>query len=105
MNRLPGMQPETPGGAFAKLFASLLLIAVGLIALFFGAVIIAVLIGLAAILFVFLYFRAWWLRHKLGLDVHPRHSSRKAHDDRVTIEGEYTVESENQDSREKPQNR
>jgi len=89
--RLQGMPPQSQRGPVARLLASLLLIAVGAVAMFFGAIIIAVLVGIAAILFIFLYLRAWWLRRKLGLDVHPRHS-RKPRDNGVTIEGEYTVE-------------
>ncbi len=91
MFRLQGMPPQSQRGPIARLLASLLLIAVGAVAVFFGAIIIAVLVGIAAILFIFLYLRAWWLRRKLGLDMHPRHS-RKPRDNGVTIEGEYTVE-------------
>jgi len=90
MFRLQGMQPQPQRGPLTRLLASLLLIGVAVIALFFGAIIIAILIGIAAILFIFLYLRAWWLRRKLGLNVHPHHS-RKRNDTGVTIEGEYTV--------------
>jgi len=96
--RLQGMQPQLQRNPFARLLVSLLLIAVGAIAVFFGAIIIAVLIGFVAILFIILYLRAWWLRHKFGLNVHPQHS-RKTPDSGVTIEGEYTVEDEDKDGR------
>ncbi len=98
MFRLQGMPPQSQRGPVVRLLASLLLIAVGAIAVFFGAIIIAILIGVAAILFIFLYLRAWWLRRKLGLNVHPRHS-RKQHDTGVTIEGEYTVEDGDKNNR------
>lgn len=91
MFRLQDMQPQPRRGPLTRLLASLLLIGVAVIALFFGAIIIAILIGMAAILFIFLYLRAWWLRRKLGLNVHPRHP-RKRHVAGVTLEGEYTVE-------------
>lgn len=90
MFRLQGMQSQSQRGPIARLLTTLLLVTVGVIALLFGAVIIAILIGLAAILFIFLYVRAWWSRRKLGLNVHPHHS--RAHDEGATIEGEYTVE-------------
>jgi uncharacterized iron-regulated membrane protein len=89
--RLQGMQPQPQRGPLARLLTSLLLIGVAVVALFFGAILIAILIGLAAILFIFLYLRAWWLRRKLGLNVHPHHS-QKPRDAGVTLEGEYTVE-------------
>jgi len=89
--RLQDMQPKPQRGPLTRLLASLLLIGVAVIALFFGAIIIAILIGVAAILFIFLYLRAWWLRRKLGLNVHPHHS-RKRNDAGVILEGEYTVE-------------
>lgn len=98
MFSLRARQPQPQHNPFARLLASLLLIAVGAIALFFGAVIIAVLIGLAAILFIFLYLRAWWLHRQLGLNVHP-HRSRKRHHTGVTIEGEYTVQDSDKKSR------
>ena len=98
MFRLQGMHPQSQQGPFARLLVSLLLIAAGVCALFFGAVIITVLIGLGAILFFILYLRAWWLRRKLGLNVPPHHS-RQTPDSGVTIEGEYTVEDEDKDGR------
>jgi len=96
--RLQGMQPQPQRNPFARLLVSLLLIAVGVIAVFFGAIIIAVLIGFAAILFIILYLRAWWLRRKLGLNVHPQHHQER-HDGSVTIEGEYTVENDDKKTR------
>ncbi len=99
MNRLPDMQPQGQSGPIAKLLTSLLLIAIGAIALFFGAIIIAVLIGFAAILFLALYLRTLWLRHKLGMNVHPRHS-REHSESGVTIEGEYTVMDDKKNNRE-----
>ncbi|MGH8397874.1 MAG: hypothetical protein ACRETA_06485 [Gammaproteobacteria bacterium] len=91
MFRLQGMQSQSQRGPIARLLTTLLLIAVGVIALFFGAVIVAILIGVAAILFIVLYLRAWWLRRKLGLNLHPPHHSHM-HDEGTTIDGEYTVE-------------
>ncbi|MGA9855269.1 MAG: hypothetical protein WBR29_08355 [Gammaproteobacteria bacterium] len=98
MFRLQGMQPQSQRGPFARLLTSLLLIAAGLFALFFGAIIIAILIGLAVILFFILYLRSWWLRRKLGLNVHPHHTRGKQ-ESGVTIEGEYTVDNENKNER------
>jgi uncharacterized iron-regulated membrane protein len=95
--RLQGMQPQSQQNPIARLLASILLIAAGVFALFFGAVIIAILIGIAVILFFILYIRAWWLRRKLGLDVHPRHHRRRQ-EGGVTIEGEYTVEDGDEDT-------
>jgi membrane protein implicated in regulation of membrane protease activity len=92
------MQPQTRQNPFARLLATLLLIAAGVFALFFGAVIIAVLIGIGVILFFILYLRAWWLGRKLGLNVHPHHP-RGQQDDGITIEGEYTVEDSDQQKR------
>ena len=91
MFRLQGVKPQPQRGPLARLLASLLLIGVAVVALLFGAILIAILIGLAAILFIFLYLRAWWLRRKLGLNVHPHHP-QKPRDAGVTLEGEYTVE-------------
>jgi len=99
--RLQDMQSQPRRGPLTRLLASLLLIGVAVIALFFGAIIIAILIGVAAILFIFLYLRAWWLRRKLGLNARPRHS-RKQHDAGVTIEGEYTVEDGDKNNRDAP---
>ncbi|MDE2091202.1 MAG: hypothetical protein KGJ08_04810 [Gammaproteobacteria bacterium] len=98
MIRLQGFQSQSQQGPFARLLASLLLIVAGVFALFFGAFIIAILLGIGVILFFILYLRAWWLRRKLGLNVHPR-NSRKTHDSGVTIEGEYTVEDDNNDGK------
>lgn len=98
MFRLQDIQPQSQRGPFARLLTSLLLIAAGVFALFFGAFIIAVLLGVGVILFFILYLRAWWLRRKLGLNVHPRHHQGQS-ESGVTIEGEYTVEHENQDGR------
>ncbi len=92
------MQPQSRQGPFARLLASLLLVVAGVFALFFGAFIIAVLLGIGVILFFILYLRAWWLRRKLGLNVHPKHP-RSGHEGGVTIEGEYTVENENKDDK------
>ena len=98
MFRLQGMQSQPQRGPLTRLLTSLLLIGVAVIALFFGAIIIAILIGMAAIVFIFLYLRVWWLRRKLGLNVHPHHS-RKRQDAGVTIEGEYTVEDDDNKGR------
>ena len=98
MFRLQGMQPNSQQNPFARLLASLLLIVAGVFALFFGAFIIAILLGIGVILFFILYLRAWWLRRKLGLNVPPHHS-RQTPDSGVTIEGEYTVEDEDKDGR------
>lgn len=92
------MQPQSQQGPFARLLASLLLVAAGVFALFFGAFIIAVLIGIGIILFFILYLRAWWLRRKIGLNVPPNHL-RSRHEGGVTIEGEYTVENEDNDEK------
>ena len=98
MFRLQGMHPQSQQGPFARLLVSLLLIAAGVCALFFGAVIITVLIGLGVILFFILYIRAWWLRRKLGSNVPPQYPPERQ-DGGVTIEGEYTVENKNKEQR------
>jgi uncharacterized iron-regulated membrane protein len=97
MFQLQDMYTKSSQSPLARFIASLLLIVVGIFALFFGAFIIAVLIGLGVILFFILYLRAWWLRRKLGMNLHPHHS-RKAPVSGVTIEGEYTVEDNSKDA-------
>lgn len=74
-----------------RILIALLLVLAGVVALIFGAVILVVLLGTAAIFFALWYLRGWWLRRKLGLNVRPRHV-HKRHAAGVTIEGEYTVE-------------
>ncbi|MGA9853339.1 MAG: hypothetical protein WBR15_10465 [Gammaproteobacteria bacterium] len=90
MYRVKSMQPHNKKGLVARILITLLLVLAGAVALIFGVVIVAVLLGAAVILFIFLYLRNWWVRHKLGLNVRPKHHAH-THEDGATIEGEYTV--------------
>ncbi|MHB8423918.1 MAG: hypothetical protein ACYDB9_02010 [Gammaproteobacteria bacterium] len=98
MFRLQNTQSERPPGLVARVLVLLLVAVSVVVALFFGVIIIAIVIGIGLILFVFLYARTWWLRRKLGLNVRPRHQ-RRANDNGITIEGEYTVEHPDEDNR------
>lgn len=89
MRRLKEKFPKGGNNPVARILLLLLLSLVVVTAVVFGVVILAVLLLATACFFIFLNMRGRWLRHKLGLDVRPRHAS--VHKQGVTIEGEYTV--------------
>lgn len=66
-----------------------LIVVIAIFALVFGLALAVILLGAALLFFSFLYLRTWWMRRRLGLNVHPSHT----HDQRrgETLEGEYTV--------------
>jgi hypothetical protein len=97
--RLQDMQTQPQRGPVARLLVSLLMIVTAVAAFFFGAVLIVILIGVIAILFFVLYLRAWSLRRKQGLNARPENFG-KQRDSGVTIEGEYTVQDGDKDTRE-----
>lgn len=89
MWRLTTRIPNKRSNPVVRILLLILLLLAGIVAVFFSAVIIVILLLAAAAFLGILYLRARWLRHKLGLDTHPRHSGV---DNRgVTLEGEYTV--------------
>ncbi|MGH8415062.1 MAG: hypothetical protein ACRESX_10080 [Gammaproteobacteria bacterium] len=85
------MQPLHQRGPLARILISLLIILAAVVAVLFGVIILAILLGAGLVFFAFLYLRGWWLRRKLGLNLHPPHHSH-THSKGTTIEGEYTVE-------------
>ncbi|MGH8283565.1 MAG: hypothetical protein ACRESE_06930 [Gammaproteobacteria bacterium] len=100
MFRFQGMQPHSQQNPLVRILVALLLVVAAAVAVVFGVIIVAVLLGAAVIFFAFLYLRAWWLRRKLGLNLHPPHHHSRKHDNGTTIEGEYTIENgSNKDKR------
>lgn len=68
----------------------LVMMALGAVAVIaVGTVVLVILLLAAVMFFTVLYLRTQWLRHQLGLNVHPRNVHRNR--DGVTLEGEYTV--------------
>ncbi|HEX5340077.1 MAG TPA: hypothetical protein VFX47_04290 [Gammaproteobacteria bacterium] len=86
-------------GPLRRLLVAVAVIAAACVAVFLGAIVMAVVFGVGLLLFVAFYVHLWWVRRRLGLDLRPRHPRRtRGH----TIEGEYTVKDDSSHDRNGP---
>jgi len=74
---------------FARLVGALVLLAGFAISLFFGFVLLLVILGALLILGLALYLRVWWIKRQMAGQPPPGPASPRGG---VTLEGEYTRE-------------
>jgi hypothetical protein len=93
---------RSSGNPLAQVLSVLVFAALLTVALVMGFVLVAMLLGLGAILTVVLVVRAWWLRRRFRGG--PPNAGRKDADSKRLIEGEYKVvdEPDAQATRRKP---
>ncbi|MDE2345288.1 MAG: hypothetical protein KGL13_02360 [Gammaproteobacteria bacterium] len=93
MHRFP-RQGRNP---VVRIVLMILLGLAAVVAVGFGVVILVILLAAAVVFFSLLYLRARWMRHKFRLHSHPADADTHAHG--VTLEGEYTVNKNDDDER------
>jgi len=77
-----------PMNPISRIFAALFAVAATVGALFFGLIILAVLVGVFGLFALGFWIRSWWLRRQIVEEIVERTSAVQEGDD---LEAEYTV--------------